>query len=377
MKEIATFFLYTGISTLLFLIVLLVTRLKEKPTNKILIVILSCLLLLFLTYGISYFKNDYLSSTISYFGILSYYLLGPSILFYINSIYSSTFKAFQFFKNSIPFIVVILVYTITFFFSTKETQEINNSTLLLIGSILIILGIFYFFFFLILCYKSIKKIRIQIKDNYASLKDIDLKWLSIWVKGFLLFILIDFFSAIFILYYPVIEDIIFINLIYLTLLIFYIGYYGLNQPKIFLLPTTIEPQKSNAIIKSQIQSTITLDCDSLEVQKIKVTLENLFFEKQIFKNQQLSLKELALLLNISDKKLSTILNTCLHSNFYEYVNRKRIVHFKKLIKKEGSEKLTLLAIAYDAGFNSKATFNRVFKQLEGVTPLQFKNSLNK
>ncbi len=276
-----------------------------------------------------------------------------------------------------PFIIVVLIYSVSFFFFTKDVQKISSNALLLIGGIFIILGTLYFLYFLILCYKSIKKIRIQIKNNYASLKNIDLKWLSIWGKGFLLFIFIDFISGILILYYPVIEDIIFINFIYLTFLIFYIGYYGLNQPQIFLLPTTIEPKKSDAIIKKQLQSTVILDCDSLEVQKIKVTLENLFLKKQIFKNQQLSLKELALLLNISDKKLSTILNTCLHTNFYEYVNRKRIAHFKELIKKEDSEKLTLLAIAYDAGFNSKATFNRVFKQLEGVTPFQFKNSLNK
>lgn len=377
MKEIATFFLYTGISTLLFLIVLLITRLKEKPANKILIIILCCLLLLFLTYGLSYLKYDNLSPTIVTFGILSYYLLGPSILYYINSIYNNTFKFFRFLKNSVPFIIVVLIYSVSFFFFTKDVQKISSNALLLIGGIFIILGTLYFLYFLILCYKSIKKIRIQIKNNYASLKNIDLKWLSIWGKGFLLFIFIDFISGILILYYPVIEDIIFINFIYLTFLIFYIGYYGLNQPQIFLLPTTIEPKKSDAIIKKQLQSTVILDCDSLEVQKIKVTLENLFLKKQIFKNQQLSLKELALLLNISDKKLSTILNTCLHTNFYEYVNRKRIAHFKELIKKEDSEKLTLLAIAYDAGFNSKATFNRVFKQLEGVTPFQFKNSLNK
>ena len=59
------------------------------------------------------------------------------------------------------------------------------------------------------------------------------------------------------------------------------------------------------------------------------------------------------------------------------MNAYRIDYFKNRVKKVDAENLTLLAVAYDSGFNSKATFNRIFKQQEGVTPLQFKRKIEK
>ena len=55
----------------------------------------------------------------------------------------------------------------------------------------------------------------------------------------------------------------------------------------------------------------------------------------------------------------------------------KIYHFKSRVEKGDAESLTLLAIAYESGFNSKATFNRIFKQQEGITPFQFKKNIEK
>ena len=81
--------------------------------------------------------------------------------------------------------------------------------------------------------------------------------------------------------------------------------------------------------------------------------------------------------DISDKKLSHLLNICLGSNFYEYVNTRRVNHFKTNLEEGAADKLTLLAIAFDSGFNSKATFNRAFKQQVGITPIEFRKQFNK
>ncbi|GAA4110962.1 hypothetical protein GCM10022393_08340 [Aquimarina addita] len=89
-------------------------------------------------------------------------------------------------------------------------------------------------------------------------------------------------------------------------------------------------------------------------------------------NSELTQKELADQLNISTHYLSEVLNSNFGKNFYSFINLYRVEEAKRSLEND-SENLTMLAIAYDAGFNSKASFNRVFKDVTGVTPSSYKN----
>jgi AraC-like DNA-binding protein len=59
-------------------------------------------------------------------------------------------------------------------------------------------------------------------------------------------------------------------------------------------------------------------------------------------------------------------------SFSDYINQQRIEKVKKLLKSEDQKKYTLLAIAENAGFSSKSSFNAVFKKMTGLTPTQYK-----
>jgi len=85
---------------------------------------------------------------------------------------------------------------------------------------------------------------------------------------------------------------------------------------------------------------------------------------------RLSLRELAGLLHSNESYVSRTINTGLGMSFNQYINRCRIQYAKQLLEEN---RQPVLNIALDSGFNSKATFNRVFKQLEGLTPSQYKN----
>jgi len=54
-----------------------------------------------------------------------------------------------------------------------------------------------------------------------------------------------------------------------------------------------------------------------------------------------------------------------------YLNEYRINYVKKLISENNLQKVTLMYIYTEAGFSNQATFNRVFKQIEGVTPSEY------
>ena len=91
-------------------------------------------------------------------------------------------------------------------------------------------------------------------------------------------------------------------------------------------------------------------------------------EEKWFQNPSLSLRELAENLNISSNKLSWLLNERIGQNFNEYINSFRLENFKELALNPANSNLTLLALAYDSGFNSKTVFNTFFKKNEGMTP---------
>ena len=68
------------------------------------------------------------------------------------------------------------------------------------------------------------------------------------------------------------------------------------------------------------------------------------------------------------------MNLELKKNFYTFVNELRIEEVKEKLRDPKNDNLKILSLAYDSGFNSKATFNRIFKQYVGLTPLEFKSS---
>ena len=91
-------------------------------------------------------------------------------------------------------------------------------------------------------------------------------------------------------------------------------------------------------------------------------------------NSELTQKELADNLQIASHHLSEIFNIDFGKNFYSFINLYRVEEAKKIIVND-TQNITMLAIAYDAGFNSKASFNRVFKEVVGITPSQYKSKV--
>ena len=76
-------------------------------------------------------------------------------------------------------------------------------------------------------------------------------------------------------------------------------------------------------------------------------------------------------LGVNDRELSNYTNEQFVVNFNDYINQKRVLAFERKIANGEQEKLTLLSLAYDSGFNSKATFHRALKKHKGITPKEF------
>jgi len=92
-------------------------------------------------------------------------------------------------------------------------------------------------------------------------------------------------------------------------------------------------------------------------------------------NPDLNLYSLAKLLDIRPNHLSQIINSMEKKNFFDFVNEYRIHEVKKNLVQDDKKNLSLLGIAFESGFNSKASFNRAFRKIEGTTPSKYKEKL--
>jgi len=98
-------------------------------------------------------------------------------------------------------------------------------------------------------------------------------------------------------------------------------------------------------------------------------MEQIMSQQKVFRNPDLKLGGLAKLLNVSSHQLSQLLNENLENNFTTYVNSYRIEEACSMLLTDN--RLTLEAVGYEVGFNSKSTFFTAFKKHVGMTPLSY------
>ncbi len=110
-----------------------------------------------------------------------------------------------------------------------------------------------------------------------------------------------------------------------------------------------------------------------KVSELKEKLTSLMELEKPYLNPELTLKDLAVQFGITRNQLSYLINTSLNSNFYLFVNEYRVSHWKGLMQKDEKKQFTILAHALDSGFNSKSSFNAIFKKLTGLTPSEYRS----
>jgi len=159
-----------------------------------------------------------------------------------------------------------------------------------------------------------------------------------------------------------------------VLLVLFIGYFGIRQVGIFSNPPEIEmaadadpPIDSLPDKKKYEKSGLTPEM----AEALHQRLQDLMTNRQMFKESELSLTELAERLDTHPNYLSQIINEKAGKNFYDYVNSMRIEAFVKMAAEPKNRQYTLLALALECGFNSKSAFNRYFKKITGKSPSEY------
>ncbi len=237
--------------------------------------------------------------------------------------------------------------------------------------------------YMILSVRLLNRYARYIKDVFSSIDRITLKWLRNIT-----------YLVIFVLFIYMIENILLLWGIHVSyqfslscslmaICVFIIGYLGLYKSEIFALPKIAESisQLSEMSYQSQLDKeknnpkSEKYEKSGLAKEKAMIYLDDLLKimeEKKPFINPDLTLNQLAEMLSMTPHNLSEVLNTQLCQNFFDFINKYRVEKVKNDLSDPEKKNIKLLSIALDAGFNSKSTFNAIFKKYTHVTPSEYR-----
>jgi len=128
--------------------------------------------------------------------------------------------------------------------------------------------------------------------------------------------------------------------------------------------------------KSQGKNTETIGLEKARNEALNKALLEYMEKEKPYLNSDLNLIDLAKDLSMTRNDLSGVINSCHNVNFYEFVNKYRVEEVKLLMKDPASQNLDMMGYGYAAGFNSKASYYRVFKQFTNMSPSEYLKSIS-
>jgi AraC-like DNA-binding protein len=150
-----------------------------------------------------------------------------------------------------------------------------------------------------------------------------------------------------------------------TVVNYTLGVLGLRQPEIFV-PAVVEGEKGE---KYQ-RSALTPERRDDYLRRLREVME----KEKPHRDPELTLPTLAARADIPVHHLSRLLNETLGQSFFDFVNRARVEEARRLLNDPSFRSYTILAVATEAGFNSKTAFNAAFKRHAGMTPSAYRTS---
>jgi AraC-like DNA-binding protein len=304
----------------------------------------------------------------------SFWLEGPLLLLYIRS---ALYQQFKFIQGDILLLLPLLIYMLTVlvvhiqfdgqsqvkflsFISSNNIQYYEHlRNLVRIG-----FGVWAFL--------VIQEYQRKMPDAYSTLDTLIYNWLKLLVVGF---IVLRFWSAFYLLLFTLVQNLfgeaaigaINFDLMGIMsnygqlLLISVLFYFGLADSRHII---RINKETLNDIGKVNNRPNYTED----QVSRVKLYME----KQRPYLDSMLKIDDLALRVSLSPKLLSTLINRKFEVNFFEYINGYRLKEVKSYLADPEMSDLSAIELALRAGYNSKSSFNRLFKLETGITPSQYR-----
>jgi len=369
--------LYVGFAQSLFAALMIATKRNPQVADRILA---AWLFLIAIEMGFALVNETIIQL---YQFVFIPFAYGPLLYFYIKFLTTEDVKFHW--TNWLHFIPFLLVFVSAIVLRGKPVISLNdfwsNDPFL---SFRLIYGISFFISvttYSVIAFALIRRHQKNIQNlfSYTSEK-ITLSWLKFVAISFYVTYIMVFIVGVFVIfnkeslpYNPTI-----VSYFGLTLFAFTFSVYGFKQPGIFHeLYARSRTGHGEALPEGKPE--VKYERSGLkkdDAEEYRKKLLRHMKDKKPYLDGDLTIQDLSGQLNIPRHHLTQVINETLNKNFYTFINEYRVEEVKKLLLDPAYQKYTLTSIAYEAGFNSKSSFNSVFKDLTGKTPTEYKEENN-
>ena len=366
------------IQGLIFVGLLFGRYLKKRNTSDLfltLILLIICYEQICYTIGFMGWYNEFRNTKINYFLIPLGLGIAPLIYFYVKSVTTSNFK----FKKKdwwhfVPALTLITYRFGIYFYDSVQPgfNDTQNGVLKLALDEAVILPLLVFVSFaqmllyLAFTFQLFYNYRKRIQEFFSNTYKLELNWI---LSFLIVFTLLFLYSSIQDVVGSLIIDLSYTQRwwlnVFMALVVLFVGIKGYftDTTKLNKLSFTFTPNPESIPEISEIKN----NTSDIEIEKVT----NFMKTEKPYLNPDLNLSDLADELEMNRAQLSQIINSGFQKNFNDFINEYRVNTFKEKINSGEHKQLSLLGLAFDSGFNSKATFNRVFKKLTQTSPSEY------
>ena len=323
------------------------------------------------TIGFLGWYDTFRNTKINYYLIPFILGIGPLIYFYIKSVGVKEFRVGK--KEWLHFLPLLIYFLFRIFILLYDRvqpdfDKTQNGVMMqwAMENLMYILPFIFslhLFVYLIFSFKLYYKIRSRLEHQFSNTYQFELQWL----RNFLfLFTFLFIYDLLQMLTEGLIFDLHWTQewwyQFFSLLVVLYVGVKG------YFTPIENLPLLETSILEVQSDTEFNKTIPSIDFRKQLEPVTALITKEDLFLDSNLTLTKLAKRLKMPPSQLSMIINKGSGQNFNEFINGYRVALVKEKLMDEKYNHLSILAIALDTGFNSKATFNRVFKKIDGEAP---------
>ncbi|MEM9000976.1 MAG: helix-turn-helix domain-containing protein [Bacteroidota bacterium] len=152
----------------------------------------------------------------------------------------------------------------------------------------------------------------------------------------------------------------------MAIMVLYVGYSANIQPQVFSGVYAY----TNRLFPKYEKSGLTASLS----RELKENLVHLFANEKIYRENNINLEMVANRLDTTRHNASQVINEHFGMSFHEFVNTYRIEEAKKILQKDAAQKIHIIDVAYEVGYNNKVTFNKAFKKDTQLTPSEYQRN---
>jgi AraC-like DNA-binding protein len=153
---------------------------------------------------------------------------------------------------------------------------------------------------------------------------------------------------------------------------YWLGYYVINQKAIYTHVTnTVSLELLDEQPKTRYRNSTMTETDK---QALVERIGRFMLTDKPYLDKDLTLTTLAEQLRLSPTQVSQVLNEGFGENFYTFINRHRVEESKQLLVNPAFAHYSILGVAFEAGFNTKSTFNKTFREVVGQSPSDYQKT---